>query len=270
MKKCPDKETLDKLLEFDLSDNMTEDILSHLSSCEKCRDVVRALIEGDRNLLEVVKVASSGQKPKAVDQEKKCFSRRALLAYASDSLSGDQLKLVESHLGKCDNCMFELMRLQRSMNSQAGLDLDMSVLKAAPSIGTQVLEIVLKAKDDLLELVRHTGELLSLTPQFGAIRGKGETKETPIVVKKDLPQKDLSIEVIINRELVESESGLSVSVMKLSNEEFLSGLDVELSGRAMLKKAKTKEDGIAGFSGIKPGNYVVIVARERVVVITIE
>lgn len=265
MKKCPDKETLDLFVDNGLTEEMNGNILSHLSVCASCREKVGCLLSEEQSLLRSLLTEPVRRKHDVTSAIHGCLSKRSILAYADKSLKEDQLKLVESHLQKCDNCMFELLRLQHAMNSLTDLDLDMSVLKAEdislPGVGKQVLEIVLKGRDKFIELIGHNGELLSLAPQFNAVRGEEEKEERPIVIRKDFTDRDLSVEVTINREVEESGAAVSISLMRLSSEEFLSGIDVELSGREMHQR-RTTEGGLAEFYSIKSGSYVLIINGE--------
>lgn len=265
MENCPDKETLDLFVDNGLTEEMNGNILSHLSVCASCREKVGCLLSEEQSLLKSLFSEPVRRKHAATTASHECPSKPSILAYAGKFLKEDQLKLVESHLQKCDNCMFELLRLQRSMNSLADLDLDMSVLKAKDislsGVGTQILEIVLKGKDKFIELIDHNGELLFLTPQFSTVRGEEEKEERPIIIRKDFIDRDLSVEVTINREVKESGAAVSISLMKLSSEEFLSDIDIELSGREMHQK-RTTEDGLAEFYGIKTGSYALIINGE--------
>lgn len=269
MENCPDKEALEKFVDYGLTEEMNEKILSHLSICDDCRGKVSCLLAEEQELLKSLLSKPDRNKQTVRTLADGCLSNAAILAYAGKCLKEDQLKLVESHLQKCDNCMFELLRVQRLMNAPSELDLDMAVLKEVPGAGKHVLEIVLKAKNDLVELIRHNGELLSLTPQFGAVRGKKEKEERPIVIRKDFQERDLSVEVMIHRKMKESGAKVSVSVMKLSKEKFLSGIDVELSGEEMQQK-RTTEDGYTEFDGIQPGTYGIKVGGEDALLIVYE
>jgi hypothetical protein len=270
MERCPDKETLEKLVDYELTEEMNENILSHLSICSSCRAKVGCLLSEEQGLLKSLLTEPASRRHAVTVASGRCLSNAAILAYAGNSLKEDQLKLVESHLEKCDNCAFELLRLQRSMNTPAEIDLDMSNLRATPGVGTNVLEIVLKAKNKLIELIRHNGELLSLTPQLGAVRGKEEKEERPIVIRKDFQERDLSAEVTIKREVPDSGGVLTVSVMKLSSEEFLSGLEVEMSGVGMSRQAMTNADGVVEFYGITAGTYSLALGGDDIAIITIE
>jgi len=270
MERCPDKETLEKFVDYVLTKEMNENILSHLSICDRCRDKVVCLLSEEQDLLKTLLSGSVSGKCKITLAPVGCLSKAAILAYAGKCLDEDQLRLVESHLQKCDNCLSALLRVQRSMDLTADLDLNMSVMKAALGMETHVLEIVLKTKDKFIELLRHTGELLSLTPELGTVRGKEEREDKPIVIRKDFEERDLSIEITLQRELVESEETIAISVMKLSNEEFLTGLAVELSGKAVCQKEKTTQYGIVEFYGMRQGKYDIKVAGEYVALLIIE
>jgi hypothetical protein len=268
MEKCPDNAALKKFVDYELAEEMNKKILTHLSSCDICREKAGCLLSEEQGLLKSL-LSSHGGRRQKTEAPGRCLSKAAILAYAGKCLKEDQLKPVETHLQKCDNCMFELIEVQRMMNSSADLALDMSVLQAGPGIGADLLEIVLKTKDEIIELIRHTGELLSLTPQLGAVRGKEESGERLINIRKDFPEKDLSLEMRIGKEVEESGATVGVSIMRLSSEEFLSGMEVELSGQEMQQKRFTV-DGFAEFHGIKTGAYGIKVRGELTVRITIE
>ena len=272
MEKCPEKELLEQFIDYGLTEEMNEKILTHLSLCNKCRDTIRCLLTEDEKLIKELLTEPVTQERKALPLPEH-LSSWAILAYTNECLNEDQLKLVESHLEKCDNCMFELVRIQRLANSLAALGLDMANLKvskdALSNKESGVLEIIMEAKDNILELIEHTGELLSLTPQLSAVRGKAYEAEDAIVIRKDFKEKDLSIEITIKKELTETEGFIRLSALKLSNEYFLSGMDIFLSGKNIQQYGRTNEHGIVEFSGIKKGRYDIKVAEEKVALITI-
>ena len=273
MGKCPEKELLENFIDYGLTEEMNEKIFTHLSLCSNCRDTIRCLLMEDEKLLKGLLRETVSRKHKATTLSEPCLSPVAIFAYASASLNEDQLKLVESHLEKCDDCLSELIKTQKQQALSIGMELDMSVLRPSENYsgekGTNVIEVILKAKDNLLGLVRHTGELLSLTPQLGTIRGKEQKTENPIIIRKDFPKRDLSLQITIGRKFIKSGGAITISAMKLSSEEFVSGLDVSLSGGETYKHSKTDKDGIVEFSGIKKGKYAINVTEENVALITI-
>lgn len=272
--RCPEKEILEKFLDYDLSEEMTKKIFSHLQLCDNCKHTVRCLLSDEKKLLHSLFKEPVSYKSKGVSSTEKCFSKAAILAYANGCLNENQLKLVESHLEKCDNCLNELINLQRLMSLQADLKLDMSVLKSdvkgVTEIKGDILEIVLKLKDNILELIRHTGELLSLRPQFSTVRGKDIKVGDLIAIRKDFKNKDLSLEITVNKELAEYGNNVKISIMKLSTEEFMPGLSVSLIGKNMHQQGKANDNGVIEFSCNLKGSYDINIAGNKISSLTIQ
>lgn len=264
MNTCPDKETLEKFVEYELDDALNRDILDHLAGCGACKDVISQLLESEEHLIKSLTTKTLMSKKPEKKPRGTCITDAGLLAYAVDSLYPDQLKLVEKHLDKCDNCLKKLMMLQKQLAVPADLGLDFSQFKFAAAAVPVFLEIVLKAKDDLLDLIRHTGELLTLTPQIGAVRGREQKAEKSIAIRQDFPQQDLSIEITIQRRMSKSGGIATISLMKLSTEEFLAGKDVSLVSDRNTYSNKTNAEGITTFSGIGKMKYDVMVEGNRI------
>lgn len=264
MFKCPDKETLEKFVEHELDEALTSEILRHLSGCEKCKDDVSQLMAEDDRLIRELSVESGMKNQRKNNSSGKCVSDRSLLAYAVNSLSKDPLKLVEKHLETCDNCLSKLMTIQKKLATPADLGLDFSQFKPAATAATDFLEIVLKAKDDLLDLVRHTGELLTLTPQYGAVRGHERKADESIAIRQDMPHQDLSIEITIQKKLAETGAVITISLMKLSTEEFLAGRDVRLVSGDTTFSRETNGEGTATFSSVGKVKYEITADGKRV------
>jgi len=271
--KCPEKEVLKQFVGTKLADDMNENIFSHLKSCDKCRDLVKFLLSEERELLQSLFDKPVFHKDKSFFPSKKCIPKIVILAYACECLNENQLKLVESHLDKCDNCLNNLMELQRSLALPEEVELNIASLiaadKRAERSDIDILEIVLKLKDNLLELVSSTGKHLRLSPEFGAVRGSQTGTEETIAIRKDYKHKDLSLEVTINREIKENRNNLKVSIMKLSSEEFLPDIEVILSGKDIRKQVKTDNSGTAEFHCISKGSYDIHIMDKKISSITI-
>ncbi len=246
--KCPEKEVLEKFLNHELTDDMNDNIFSHVQLCDNCKNAIKCLLSDERNLLKSLFNELVPSEDNKVQLSEACLTKAAILAYASECLDQYQLKLVESHLEKCDNCLNSLIELQKSMALPLEVEVDTPALPAAhekaKALRDDILEIVLKVKNHILELINHTGELLSLTPQFGTVRGEEQEIEQSIVIRKDLKDKDLSVEIIVNKELVKNQNNVKVSIMRRSTEEFIQGIDVSLSGKDVSQRRKTNKEGI--------------------------
>lgn len=272
--RCPEKEVLEKFLNQELADDMNNNLFSHVQLCDNCKNAIKCLLSDERHLLKSLFNEPVSGKSRKAQSSYTCLSRAAILAYANECLEKNQLKLVESHLEKCDNCLNSLIELQKTMALPLEVEFDvpavMSAHEEAKKSGGAILEIVLKVKNDILELISQTGELLSLTPQFGTVRGEEQETEQSIAIRKDIKDKDLSIEITINRELVENQNNVKVSLMRLSTEEFIQEIDVALSGKGVSQRRQTNKDGIAEFYCTKQGTYDINIAGADVSLLTIE
>jgi hypothetical protein len=272
--RCPEKEVLEKFLNHELADDMNDNIFSHVQLCDNCKNTIKCLLSDERNLLKSLFNEPVSSEDRKVQPSDACLSKAAILAYANECLGKNQLKLVESHLEKCDNCLNSLIVLQKSMALPLEVEFDTTAVlaahKEAKKSRADILEIALKVKNDILELINHTGELLSLTPQLGTVRGEGQQTEQSIVIRKDLKDKDLSVEITVNKELVENQNNVKVSIMRLSIEEFIRGMDVSLSGKDVSQHGQTNEEGIAEFCCDKKGTYAINIAGVEVSLLTIE
>lgn len=272
---CPEKEVLEKFLNYELADDMNDNIFSHVKLCDNCKNTIRCLISEEKELLQSVFNELVFYKDHSGPSSERCLSSVAILAYANECLDKNQLKLVESHLEKCDNCLNYLIELQKSTALPLEVDFDTpSVLashkEAKKAKADNILEIVLTVKNNILELINHTGELLSLTPQFGTVRGEDQETEQSIVIRKDLKDKDLSVEITINKELLEDQNNVKVSIMKLSTEEFIQGIDISLSGKDFSQHGQTNKEGNVKFYCNKKGKYDINIADAEVSLISIK
>lgn len=269
MEICPDKELLQQFLENDLSEDMNRIIGSHIEICNKCQDTIVCLIANEQNLLQPL-LTKIHYREKNLISVGKCPSRVALLAYSIGCVDKKHLKLIESHIEKCDKCITELIELQKKLFLPTEIELDMSRLKEPFRKDKDILDIVLNIKGNILELISHTGELIRLTPQFGAVRGKKQEFKNAVVIRKDFKDKDLSVEITINKAIDESGNNLKISLMTLSTESFMPRVDIEIAGIGLTLKAKTNEEGIAKFNVIKTGCYEIKVLHDIITRITID
>ncbi len=273
--RCPEKETLEKFFDNELTEEMNDNIFSHVQLCNNCQNTIKSLLSDERNLLKSLFTEPVSSEDRKIQPLNVCLSKRAILAYANECLEKNQLKLVESHLEKCDNCLNSLIELQKSMALPLEVDFDTTAVPAAhkeakKSKTDNILEIVLKVKNDILELINHTGEFLSLTPQSGTVRGENRQTEQSIVIRKDLKDKDLSVEITVDKELAENQNNVKVSIMKLSSEEFIQGIDISFYGKDVSQHGQTNKEGIVEFYCYKKGSYDINIADAKVSLITIK
>ena len=277
MNVCPDKEILERLLEGELDDAAMNDVMEHLSQCEGCRETVDQLItEDERFMLALLRTRGPSGKNAPPNEGRDCLSPLLILAYITDALSVEQLSRVESHLETCDRCMEQMKKLQTLHMMQGEPDLDLSFLdepeEGYEALQAKVLSIVLRARQGALELIRQTGQMLSPASVAYSVRGQGAGEEEleMFMFRKDLKDRDMSVEVAIRRILSGGSISARVSVMVLSTEEFARGMELVLSGNGRDDVQKTDEFGIVVFRDIKMGHYLIRDKNGDIVSIVIE
>lgn len=273
MEECPSKELLNKFIDEDLNEEMNEQIFAHLEICDNCLWQVVCLLSEEKGLITSLLASPIRQKILKPVSSQRCPSKPLLLAYAGKALLDNDEKLVETHLEQCDHCLRELIRLQTLMVSRMNLDLDLPLPKEKTSLLSpdfSPLEIILRIKNNFIELLKQTGELITPVPQLGLVRGEMKSQDNPIIIRKDLKKRDLSIEVKIKPKLIKSSGTIGISLLRISDEEFLSERDVSLVGKEGSLKARTNKEGFVEFSDLKPESFKIVVEGEDTVFLSIE
>jgi hypothetical protein len=274
MQECPDKKTLEKFIDYGLDEEMNEQIFSHLTTCNHCLEKVNVLLGEEQRLLEFLLPTSGVIKNKVITSTEGCLSKSAILAYGSKRLNEQQTRWVENHLNQCDKCLLETIATQRHIAASADMEIQVPTLDLAEEESIiypkEILEIILGIADNIIETIKHNGELLSLRPAFGTLRGINDDEKRPIGIRKDFKDRDLSVEVKIISEHGKANFNLIISLMKISNEEFTEGIDIELKNEVISYRSTTDERGVAEFSNINTGTYAVVVDKKLTVHIEFE
>lgn len=278
MNTCPDKETLERLLEGELDDTTMNDVMNHLSRCAVCKRIVDSLIGDDELFLpSLSRIKPGTTKRHSPPYGEKCLSPLLLLAYITDSLSKEQLTRVESHLATCDHCIVQLQKIQKQHMTPGELNLDLSCLDAAEEeserLEAKILSIVLRAQHGILELIRQTGQLLVPPVPVHSVRGQGVSEaadEGTFTIRKDFPDKDLSLEVTVRKGFSGGSTSVAVSAMAFSTEGFSEGMEFVLSGSGREDVRKTGEYGVVEFSDVSKGHYAIRDKTGDVVSLVIE
>ena len=258
---CPDDDTLALFLEQGLTESQNDQIVGHLEQCDECLQKVASMRNEERNL-----IASLCKLPPKKIQKgirgKECPEEGILWAYAEGSLPAERQEQVEDHLHACDYCLEAYMDVHEYV-PLSGIEIDIASelgrlrKKSKPS---GMLELVLKIREKSLEVLRHTGELLvGRVPQAAVRGGRGKKKTVTtdkVSVRKDFEDTSTSVEITVEKGTGRGISSVKVSVMDLTEEEFLEGITVSLASGKQILEMRTDREGIAEFQNISPGEYV--------------
>lgn len=128
MNRCPDKETLECLLEGELVDDTMNEVLGHLSECTDCLRTLLDFISGEAEIGRFFKILKTARSQRYLTGRKDCPSSLLLLAYITHSLSPERQSAVELHLEQCDKCVARLQKIQSYHMAPGELDLDLTFL----------------------------------------------------------------------------------------------------------------------------------------------
>lgn len=188
-----------------------------------------------------------------------CLSGERLAAYVDGRLDPEEREVVESHVARCDRCLEEVALLMRVVGEEARLAdtpvPERVVARAEALIAERcrrpsILELVVKLKEDLVAVIRTTGEILSgELAQPVPVRGRARPAKRALV-RKTVEDTDATVEV-------ESRPGAPVIRVMLESTETHEprhGVRVDLAGPSETETRFT-ESGLADFGPREPGCY---------------
>jgi glutaredoxin len=262
-KNCPERGLLEKYCNDDVSDEMLSSIELHVRECPYCREYVRRLRTDDLDL--PAKLLEQEIYSRSTQQDYgPHYSLAGLLAHLTGCCTPESSLQMESHLTKCEYCQARLQTLRESTQRSADVELNENLYRE--DMAHLVLEshkflaLMLKAREGVLELLTHTGTLLFSTTAGAVVRGEQAPGfDESIAVKKELAGKDISVEIDVEKAVHPDGVNMRVSVMRVSTEEFPSGLSIVLQGEKTVKRTETDPGGVVEFLGIPLGIYDVTV-----------
>jgi len=258
---CPDNDTLALFLDQGLTGLQNDQIMDHLEQCNECLKKVTSMKKEERNLIASLCELSPKKIQKGI-RGKECLENGILWAYAEGSLPAERQEQVEDHLQTCDYCLEAYMDVHEYVPF-SGIEINIASelgrlrKKVKPS---GILELVLKIREKSLEVLRHTGELLvELVPQAAVRGGRGKKRTATtdkVSVRNDFKDTGISVEITVEKGTGRGISSLKVSVMDLTEEEFLEGITVSLASGKRILENRTDREGIVEFQNIPLGKYV--------------
>ncbi len=194
---------------------------------------------------------------------------REVLAYLVNAGDEKALRDIKSHADNCNECAEAIRTFEKAAGQRDTLDLDIPGSQGNVYRDDEnILNMVLRAKDEKLQLIDHTGELVSEIPGF---ERQVNEKTTEIIVRKDIPSHNLSIHVAMSGVSGAASYEARFCAMKPDIQECIKHLDVSLikQGKDVAKKL-TNEKGCAEFKDMKKGNYEIRAGNSLIASITIK
>jgi hypothetical protein len=274
VEKCPDNQTLALFLEHGLDEPQKEGVFAHLTQCGKCRQRVKAMVEEEYKLIASLLEFPLERETKA-PRGKECPHRAILWSYAEGGLRKEHLQWVESHLETCDDCVQDLLGIQKLLELpviEFNTESVLSTIGEGSGIGKTVrdrvkgklkggLELVLQMQERSLEVLQYTGELITARPQIAVRSSKQKEIEearvhNTVCVRKDFEETRTSFEITVKKKANRNNATVKVSVMNLDTEEFLDGIMVHLTSQDRSEERRTNKAGEVEFENVSSGEYV--------------
>lgn len=199
-----------------------------------------------------------------------------LVCFLEDRLSKEENQQVKAHLVKCDQCAESLaLNLKIQIKEDAGVPVELvSFVKNMPGEASElfVLEIALKFKEKLLELIHTTGDTLVGQELIPAplLRSRSiKNFKDEIIIFKDF--KNIRVEVKI-----ENKDGrffdLTVVVRHRQTQKVIKDLRVTLAKDELELESYLSDSGMVVFEHVLLGKYSVEISslKERLASILID
>lgn len=224
----------------------------------------------------VLRYASQSIKPPLNSEGNKAmclqYSHADLQQYLNGRITGQDKEAFEQHAGHCDICLYGLVQIKEIMENKKLTDhaLEfMNTYKPRPFFANTI-QVAAKWAGNLTWLTGFSGEGILQPDLAMATRSTQQIEDSKTSTKKQvkprkilrqLEQFGISVEAEVGTENNGSNFTLQLSFYDLKQEEFIKGLEVELTGAEPIH-AKTDENGCVDFVIQKAGDYDIFIMRK--------
>jgi hypothetical protein len=197
------------------------------------------------------------------------FSAQDYARYVALEMSEQDAAFFLSHAESCSSCLKGIREATIVWQSQKDMAenelLHASALSIMDRLDKSIFSIVISAVQGVVELIKSTGEQLSMAPALAGVRSaSGEyTSETvqPLRLVKEFEESRFSVEVTISS--VEPDKlDVVVSLLDRQLEEFIPGAAVSCCGESGQFNDITDENGQVVFRVPAYGFYELVMKKD--------
>jgi hypothetical protein len=212
-------------------------------------------------LEKLIKLVYKIWKAKAAQPQGPHPDEETLVCFLENKLSGQEYARIKAHLVSCDRCS-EIVATQLKLNTIEIKELPQGLLTRVKELVRQedkisVLEIYLKLKEKVLEILNTTGDVLvgqELVPAPILRSRKIKDFKDEVTILKDF--KDIRVEVKIENKLGRSFS-LMVVVKEKASQRIMKDLRVTLVKDDLELESYLTDSGKVTFEHVLLGKYTV-------------
>ena len=201
-----------------------------------------------------------------------CPSEETLGGYLEHGLPSDIQTLVEGHLAQCSSCAEQIILIKRVEEDRKMIQTPRHLINRAKNLvegglSYSPLEIILRFKEDLCEIIRTTGDILQtagLTPIPAVVRGAvGDERVSITKISKVFDV--ASIEVNIEKINVSSFL-IKVVASDVPSKKPLNDLRVSLFKEKRELESLLTQKGIVSFKDLTFNRYAIKIFKAQAVV----
>jgi len=196
------------------------------------------------------------------------YGDQAYSSYVQQLMPELDINAFELHAVNCSSCLqgirkATLVNLNRKEKAENEI-LFKRTLSLMDKLDQSVFSIVIRAVQGMVELIRSTGEQMSMTPAFAGMRSS-DSSETcvsePLRLVKEFEESCLSVEVVISP-FEPDMLDMVVSLLDQQHEEFIPGVTVTCQGGDILLEETTDANGQAFFRVPAAGFYELVMKKD--------
>lgn len=189
--------------------------------------------------------------------------------YVRQEMSETEAAEFELHAHACSACLPAIHSVatqhQCKKEQEENELLYSRTLALMDRLDQDTFSIVVRAVKGVVELIRSTGQLLTMSPALAGIRSMGAAVSQalqPLRLVKEFAESQLSVEVTISP--VEPDMlDVTVSLLDRKREEFISCALVSLVGESRMQDEITDENGQACFRVPAAGFYELVIKKNE-------
>lgn len=207
---------------------------------------------------------STSKKLKSCDH----FAAQYFAKYVSREMSEQDTALFLCHAETCSSCLQGVREAtivwQRQKDKVENDVLHGSALSIMDRLDQSIFSIVVSAFRGVVDLVRSTGEQMSMVPAFAGVRTSQNAAAMvqPLRIVKEIEESKISVEVTISP-FEPDKLDVVVSLLDLQLEEFISGVTVSCSGESEFDDEITDENGQACFKLPAKGFHELVMKKNE-------
>lgn len=259
---CINEDTINRLLDFDLTEEEMDAISAHLEECDTCLGKVMDAVVSDKEL--ITRLTGTDRTAQQRPRRGGCLNKKLLIGYVADCLNAADKQHVESHLGNCNLCVGHMMELQKNSLKDSEIAFDTKSLAAELRAGEKdrvlFIPLVVDFGRRIIEVIKDQCNGIVIGGQLApvGVRGGRAIASEGVHIQKNFSDKGISVEVAVSVGNKPDTCDIRLSLMGMKGDEVIGIMEstkVNISGMGVDRNAVTDKRGEVEFTELTYGMY---------------